>query len=630
MLLPMAAMADKSGTCGENLTWTLVESTGTLTISGSGAMIDYTGENSSSYAPWYKDRAKIIDVIMDDGVTTIGKLAFYACNNLTSVTIPNSVTNIGESSFQECGNLKSVSIPNGVTVIKYHTFYHCGKLTTVIFPNSVTCLEDYVFSGCSSLTEITFPTSLTCIGHLAFAGCSGLTELTIPNSVTDIGEGAFQYCSNLVSVTLPNSITSINKATFYKCTSLTSIIIPNSVTSIGHGVFEECTSLTSITIPESVTSLSSQVFARCTGLTSVTMGNGVTELQTSLFSGCSSLSSFTIPDKVTFISDHAFYGCKSLTSITIPKSLTNIGNSVFEDCYGLNAVYISDLEAWCKIKFYCSKYNHYSNPLIYAKHLFLNNEEITDLVIPENVSVLGEGTFIKCAGLTSVTIPSTVTSIGDFVFAYCDNIRNVTSYITEPAPCSELFSEDTYRQGVLNIPAGTKDLYSRFDGWRDFLHIVEMAGPADAVLSINDGGNGVTQLLVDDAKPYFTLIFKADEGWKIHSVTLNDDDVTAKVGEDGRYTTPALTASSSINVVYEQSSSQGINAINGTPIQVRGNNGEVIINRNSSEITSVIVYQIDGKQILQQPLSDIETHISLPEGHVYIIKAGNQQYKVGL
>ena len=101
MLLPMVAMADNSGTCGDNLTWTLVESTGTLTISGTGAMQNFNNPNyySNGLSPWYYDRAKVITVVIEDGVTTIGNCAFYNCSKMSSVIIHNSVTSIGNYAF---------------------------------------------------------------------------------------------------------------------------------------------------------------------------------------------------------------------------------------------------------------------------------------------------------------------------------------------------------------------------------------------------------------------------------------------------------------------------------------------------------------------------------------------------
>ena len=123
MLLPMVAMADKSGTCGDNLTWTLVESTGTLTISGSGAMNNY--DIFFSYAPWHYDENKVLTLVIEDDVITIGNYAFFGCNNLSSVTIGNSVATIGNYAFAGCIGLSSVTIPNSVTSIGEYAFRNC-------------------------------------------------------------------------------------------------------------------------------------------------------------------------------------------------------------------------------------------------------------------------------------------------------------------------------------------------------------------------------------------------------------------------------------------------------------------------------------------------------------------------
>ena len=153
-------------------------------------------------------------------VTSIGKFAFYNCNGLTSVTIPNSVTSIGVSAFESCSGLMSVTIPNSVTFIGNEAFYYCSGLTSVTISNSVTSIGDEVFSGCSGLISITIPNSVTSIGNWAFNECIGLTSVTIPNSVIYIGEGAFRYCSSLMSVTIPNSVTAIKDDAFHGCLSL--------------------------------------------------------------------------------------------------------------------------------------------------------------------------------------------------------------------------------------------------------------------------------------------------------------------------------------------------------------------------------------------------------------------------
>ena len=141
--------------------------------------------------------------------------------------------------------------------------------------------------------------------------------------------------------------------------------------------------------------------------------------------------SVVIPEKFTYegveysvtsIGDHAFDRCSGLTSVTIPNSVTSIGDDTFWGCSGLNSVHIADLAAWCKIAFNSST----SNPLSCAQHLYLNGEEIKDLVIPNSVTSIGNYAFEDCSGLTSVTIPNSVTSIGKAAFSGCTGLTSVT------------------------------------------------------------------------------------------------------------------------------------------------------------------------------------------------------------
>ena len=218
------------------------------------------------------------------------------------------------------------------------------------------------------------------------------------HSVTKIGNKAFYDCSGLTSVTIGNSVTSIGDHAFYGCSGMTSVTIGNSVKSIGQSAFEGCSGLTSVTIPNSVTSIGERAFYNCSGLTSV-----------------------TIPNSVTSIGDMAFAFCSGLTSVSIPNSVTSIGDDAFYYCIGLTSVHISDIAAWCNIEFVYA-----SNPLDYAHHLYLNGEEVKDLVIPNSVTSIGDMAFSGCFGLTSVTIPNSVTSIGTCAFEGCSGLTSVT------------------------------------------------------------------------------------------------------------------------------------------------------------------------------------------------------------
>ena len=148
----------------------------------------------------------------------------------------------------------------------------------------------------------------------------------------------------------------------------------------------------------------------------------VTSIGYGAFEKCSSLTSVTIPNSVTSIGEYAFYDCSGLTSVTIPNSVIQIKSRAFGNCIGLTKVNITDIAAWCDIAFR----DDTSNPLCYAKHLFVNDVEVTDLVIPNGVTSIERYVFYNCSGLTSVTIPNSVTSIGNSAFYGCSGLTSVT------------------------------------------------------------------------------------------------------------------------------------------------------------------------------------------------------------
>ena len=198
-----------------------------------------------------------------------------------------------------------------------------------------------------------------------------------------------------------------------------------SVTSIGSSAFSGCTELTSVTIPENVTNIGSNAFSSCSSMTSVTISNGVETIGRAAFSDCSALTSVTIPNSVTQINQYAFSNCSSLTSVFIGKGVTYFADYVFQGCDALTAVHISDLAAWCKLSFYQAYWGENSNPLSIAHHLYLNDVEIKELVIPDGVTEIGNNIFYGCSEITSVTIPSSVTSIGNGAFAGCNALTGV-------------------------------------------------------------------------------------------------------------------------------------------------------------------------------------------------------------
>ncbi len=443
---PVMAMTIATGTCGENLTWSL-DDNGTLTISGTGAMWDY---GNASLSPWFDQSLSVEKVNIGHGATTIGDYAFSSCSNLTSVTIGQGVTTIGERAFPDStscadvavdGRNKYYSSQDGVLFNKSKTTlikYPAGKTaTSYTTPDSVTLIDSYAFFCCDSLTTINITRNVYTIGDYAFSSCSNLTSVTIPDGVTRIGYGAFSGCSSLTSVTIPDSATTIGSYAFGNCSSLTSIIVDedNQNYSSQEGVLfnKDKTTLvqyptdktaTTYTIPDSVTSIGGNAFSSCPNLTSVTIGQGITKIGDNVFSSCSNLASVTIGQGVTEIGDNAFGNCSSLTSIIVDEDNYNYASA--------------DGVLFNKAK---------------TTLIFCPGGKLGDYTIPDGVTHISGRAFSSCASLKSITIPNSVTSIGYYAFYGCRSLKSITIPDSVTEICDNAFyylspSADVYYIGT--------------------------------------------------------------------------------------------------------------------------------------------------------------------------------------
>ena len=292
--------------------------------------------------------------------------------------------------------------------------------------------------------------------------------------------------------------------------SIKSVVIENGVTSIGDFAFYGCKGLTSITIPDSVTSIDVCAFYGCTGLTSV-----------------------TIPDSVTSIGDSAFYGCKGLTSVTIPDSVTSIGYAAFYGCTGLTRVNISNITAWCNISFMEST----SNPLMYAHNLYLNDNIVTDLIIPDSVTNIGSNTFAGCTGLTSVTIPDSVTSIENSAFYGCTGLTSVTIPDSVTSISSSAFDNRSKDLVIICNPGSVAEEYARKNNIKTNIQEFKYEILDDGTAEVTDYLDSFTDIVIPSTykgKPVTSIkkwIFANNK--EIQSITISDS--VTKIGKGAFY-----------------------------------------------------------------------------------------------
>ena len=278
----------------------------------------------------------------------------------------------------------------------------------------------------SSVTYNDRTYSVTCIGNSAFYNCDELTSVTISNSVARIGESAFSWCWGLMSVAIPNSVTSIGIHAFentgwWSNQSEDICYLDNWCL----GAIKGHRPTGSLTIREGSRGIADYAFSLGDGLNDVTIPESVMYIGNYAFFNCSSLSEITIPNSVKTIGEYAFCNCTGLTTLTIGSSVTNISKRAFDNCRHLTSVsYNGDVADWCRITF--DSTDGTSNPLWSAHNLYINNELVTNLIIPETITRVNPVAFYSAQCLTSVTIPNTVTTIGYIAFAGCNGISNLT------------------------------------------------------------------------------------------------------------------------------------------------------------------------------------------------------------
>lgn len=465
-----AASELTSGSCGENVTYTFDDLSGTLTISGSGDMTEY-GYGSSS--PFY-NRTNIEKVIIQDGVTSIGKYSFFNCEGITSIAIPQSVTKVGVMSLYGCKSIESIDLPENLSLIGSDAFTGCTGLTSIVIPNSVTDLGGLAFEGCYNLENVVLSNNIKKLNTWTFLNCSKLKQVHMPENLEEIGNRAFENCSSLEHIYIPKNTSIINETAFVDCASLISInvdinnntydsrdnsnaiiktsnsrlvvgckntTIPESIVSLGEYAFFGCSNMKSIFIPKNVSSIVGTAFEGCVELNSIIVDNnnthydsrdncnGIIDKETkTLIVGCCNT---ILPDSITSIGDAAFAEQTKLKSLTLPNTIKNIGNNAFYKCSSLETITIPyGIESIGRSVFhYCSSLKSAMLPSSITSMdgtwLFGYCSKIEKIEILSPVSKIDYCEFNGCTSLKSLYLPKTIKSMGDHSFNDCNSLENV-------------------------------------------------------------------------------------------------------------------------------------------------------------------------------------------------------------
>ncbi len=372
-------------------------------------------------------------VVIPDTVTSIGKKAFYGCNNLQGVTIPDAVESIGTECFAECNSFASASLPSNkkYTFIAEKMFMNTPSLSDVTMSDYITEIKNKAFYN-SGLISVELNDDITYIGQQAFYGCSKLRELKLPKYLETYGSGTFGDCDALTQVEIPKYVkendyypdyhsavdNSLSWGMFYGCDGLREVTFAAGTQSIAHNLFNGCTGLTEITIPDTVTSIGYHAFNRCTSLETINFSDSVTEIKTMAFRGCTSLKKIDLPDAMTNIECCAFISCSALEELHLPNSLKVLGTWAFRNCTSLKSITIP--KGTSDVPMY---YDGFTTTA--TESPFIGCTNLKEVTLEEGMEKIPAKLFKNCTYMEKITMPNSVTTIADYAFDGATNLTEI-------------------------------------------------------------------------------------------------------------------------------------------------------------------------------------------------------------
>lgn len=572
---------------------------------------------------------------------------------------------ISSSMFRYLTNLVSITLPKSINYIGSYAFKGCTRITSIIIPEGVITINAGAFSGCIKLSQITIPQSVTTIGNSAFYQCFELTNITLPPNITSISDNTFQECKKLATLEIPGGVTSLARGVFYDCTSLTSVAIPSTVTSIGNSTFYNCPMLTNVKIPDNITSINNYLFSGCRSLTSVTIPKNVTTIGNYSFNGCSSLSeiyekasnppvinstSFTGVNKTTckvyvpegsYLTYQQSIGWKDFGYILEEATYYTVNTSSNEG--GSVAASSSSVKKGAPVTFTITSNQGYSltsatlNGIDVLSGISNNNYTITsvneNISFTVNFSPIPQYNLSATYGLGGKVTANDSAIISNNKISFIKNSLVTLHFIPD-----EGYSLSSVTLNGYNITDSISDNYYIIKNISEDTYLNITFTELPVYLKIEQASSGSIKQIIKRGST-FTCIIEPSDGWKINTVIFNGEDVTTQLDSLNQYTTPAIMASSTLNISFESitlTKSNALKSLNLTNISNNSSSIKVYAEQNTIIVTGVdsgdqiLIYSVSGLLLHNIKATSQNISINVDSRQIYLIKIKNRTYKLSL
>nr|MDE7105626.1 leucine-rich repeat domain-containing protein [Anaeroplasmataceae bacterium] len=403
------------------------------------------------------------DIVIPKSLTVIKDYAFVGFNNLTNVYYEGTIEEWCDIAF---GNGSSNPMNYASHFYLRDSNNEWEEITSdIVIPKSLTTIKSGAFVGFNNLTNVYYEGTMEEWCNIEFSGSAvtgnpmyyashfylrdsnndweEIINIEIPDTITEIGHAQFAGF-NMSTLTIPGNVTKVDMVAFYNCENLTKVILEEGVVELGRSVFESCSNLTSVFLPKSLNRFDINIFNNCENLTSVYYEGSIEDWCAINFKNIGAnpmyfasrfylrnsnnsweeLTQLALPQTITTIGNYQFTKFNNVFTLTIPNSIKRIGSAAFTGCVSLtNVYYEGSIEEWLQIEFPTT----YSNPMMYASHLFVQGEdgewiEVQEIKIPSSITKLTANVFSGYTASICIIIPDTVKSINTYSFSNCKAI----------------------------------------------------------------------------------------------------------------------------------------------------------------------------------------------------------------